>query len=268
LRAILVRRAGDEVEFEYQTTGWEDSLHPGEPDAIVPVKVEGYAVHTFLTARFFENGMWKQEYIDRSFEFALGLGEGLVTIQTARAHGSQIGGLPDDAPERSYVIALDRTRFGTDEERVYGWWETYVCFIARLLTYMTAYTMAKGVVITPEVMTRQARRRRERGKEPAPWHIVKVEPKFMSAKRRGGGDDPTGTGSEHSYRYDVMGHLRFGKHKLGDGTYRHTIEWVAPHQRGLQHTRYIPKTYKVEKGKNVSERMKAYWGPKLGGLNA
>jgi hypothetical protein len=81
-----------------------------------------------------------------------------------------------------------------------------------------------------------------------------VEPKFYS--------NPEGTGDplyQHRYRYDVIGHLRFGKHKRGDGSYSHTIEWVAPHQRGLQHSMYIPKTHRVEGGKTIAPEMRRYW---------
>jgi len=43
-----------------------------------------------------------------------------------------------------------------------------------------------------------------------------------------------GTGSQHGFRYDVRGHFRRLENK--------TI-WVRPHQRGLAHELYIPKTY-------------------------
>ena len=66
-------------------------------------------------------------------------------------------------------------------------------------------------------------------------------------------------GRQHSYRYDVMGHIRFGRHKLGDGTYRHTFEFVRPHQRGLKNSIYIPKTYNVRAGKVSHPMMKDYW---------
>ena len=52
-----------------------------------------------------------------------------------------------------------------------------------------------------------------------------------------------------------MGFLRRGRHRLRDGTYRETIEWVRPHQRGLRHTRYVPKTSRFDAGKIPDERM-------------
>lgn len=52
--------------------------------------------------------------------------------------------------------------------------------------------------------------------------------------------EPTGEGTHHGFRYDVRGHFR----KLSTGK----TTWVRPHQRGLQHELYVPKTYVVEKG--------------------
>ena len=55
--------------------------------------------------------------------------------------------------------------------------------------------------------------------------------------------EPTGEGAHHGFRYDVRGHFR----KLTTGK----TTWVRPHQRGLQHELYVPKTYVVEKGSKV-----------------
>lgn len=52
--------------------------------------------------------------------------------------------------------------------------------------------------------------------------------------------EPTGEGTHHGFRYDVRGHFR----RLESGK----TTWVRPHQRGLLHELYIPKTYVVEKG--------------------
>lgn len=51
--------------------------------------------------------------------------------------------------------------------------------------------------------------------------------------------EPTGEGTHHGFRYDVRGHFR--KFTSGKTT------WVRPHQRGLQHELYVPKTYVVAK---------------------
>jgi hypothetical protein len=108
--------------------------------------------------------------------------------------------------------------------------------------------MAKSVKIREEQepMSRQVRRALEREKKiPAPWHVVYVEPKTGVKGTPGGGE-----GAEHGYRYDVIGHLRCGRHKTKDG-YRETIEWVSDHQRGLKHELYIPKTYQVEGNRKI-----------------
>ena len=41
-----------------------------------------------------------------------------------------------------------------------------------------------------------------------------------------------------SFRFDVTGHFR----RLADGR----VIWIRPHQRGLEHERYVPKVYRVE----------------------
>ena len=43
-----------------------------------------------------------------------------------------------------------------------------------------------------------------------------------------GGDDAPG-------RHDVSGHIRMGRHRLKDGTWRITREWVTPHTRSAPH---------------------------------
>jgi hypothetical protein len=116
--------------------------------------------------------------------------------------------------------------------------------------------MAKSVEIVALPTTRQIRRALEReGRVPNPWHVVRVQPKMIRGKSETVGE----SGIKHSYRYDVIGHLRFNRHKVKDG-YRETIEWVSDHQRGLENELYIPKTYKVEKDKNIAtDAMKKYF---------
>jgi hypothetical protein len=134
---------------------------------------------------------------------------------------------------------------GADTTRRWGWWERSTIGYGSVLSWMMAYMMAKGIEIIQQMPSRADRRRAlKQGVTPQPWHLVRVEPRFVEAMS---GDHDSG--SRHSYRYDVMGHLRFGKHRLGDGTYRRSVEWVRPHQRGLANATYIPKTYFVDGGK-------------------
>ena len=118
--------------------------------------------------------------------------------------------------------------------------------LGQYLRRLCAYTMARGVEIVEEPLSRQQRKRlmAQRG-IPSEWHLVRVRPRVSSAASPVDDDDP---GSHHGFRYDVAGHLRFGRHKLGDGSYRHNVEWVRPHQRGLQHKRYIPSTRRYGSG--------------------
>ena len=105
---------------------------------------------------------------------------------------------------------------------------------ARLLSYMTA----KGIEIVEKHQPRAQRRLLTKKKVPNPWHMIRVSP---TIRRNADGEDIIpGAGGEHGYRYDVAGHLRYGRHRLADGSYRITVEWVRAHQRGLQHELYIP----------------------------
>jgi hypothetical protein len=141
-------------------------------------------------------------------------------------------------------------------DRHIGWWEKSTLHHTELLRWMVLYMMAKSIVIVEEPISRQQRRALERKELPNPWHIVKVEPKFQKGGQRPDED----TGIRHGYRYDVTGHLRFGRHRRGDGSYSETIEWIAPHQRGLANELYIPKISKFEGGKVAHERMLEYLG--------
>ena len=64
------------------------------------------------------------------------------------------------------------------------------------------------------------------------------------------GDQRGETDRRHSYRYDVAGHIRFGRHRLRDGSHRTTREWIRPHQRGLANSNYVPATRRYSKKLN------------------
>jgi hypothetical protein len=131
------------------------------------------------------------------------------------------------------------------------WWEDAIISYTDFCYWVFAYTMAKSVRIDEIPLTRQLRRAAEReGKVPNPWHVVRVEPKFHEPRPETVG----GEGSAHSYRYDVIGHIRFGRHKRKDGSYAETVEWISDHQRGLANELYIPKTYKVDGGKEIAHK--------------
>ncbi len=164
--------------------------------------------------------------------------------------------LPPGTEERleSYMLAGH-----VASARHVGWWEQVVLNYNGLLQWIWAYMMAKSVTIVPETVSRQQRRWMERKHiVPKPWHLVKVEPKFGS--HRPSGEEPS---YRHSYRYDVIGHLRFNQHRFknadGQWTYRDMIEWVPPHMRGLANELYIPKTYKVEAGKTIATKQMQRW---------
>lgn len=142
--------------------------------------------------------------------------------------------VPPDFPTGSIWVEAR-----TDGDGI-GYWERTIATLAQFTCWLLTYLTAKGIIIVEAApVSRQVARAMARAKhKPQPWHIVTVQPLRVED-----GDLPDGRGGTHGYRYDVRGHLRFGKHRRGDGTYSTTVEWIRPHQRGLQHTMYVPKTY-------------------------
>ena len=129
-------------------------------------------------------------------------------------------------------------------ERHYGTTERNANRLAILVSWLLTYMTAKGIVLEEKPVSRAERRRTERAQEkgeslPEPWHIVNVEPRTAYWTGRNSGEKGESYG-KHSYRYIVRGHLRLGKHKLKDGSYRRTREWIKPHERGLANTTFIP----------------------------
>jgi len=144
--------------------------------------------------------------------------------------------------------------------RLVGWWERYVMEMGAFFSWFLSYTMAKSVRIVrldpaKTGPAKKGKKRRAKGRIPTPWHAVTVDPSFSESTGPGGSD----SGREHAYRYDVIGHLRFGRHKCKDGSYTSSIEWVRPHQRGLKHSTYIPKTYRLKAGRVPSGKMREYF---------
>ena len=126
----------------------------------------------------------------------------------------------------------------------------------QITNWMVAYMMAKAIEIAPETVSRQQRRLMERKGIPNPWHVVQVDPKIREQRERDGYAPSTGP----RIRHDVIGHLRFGRHRRKDGTYAEHIEWVRPHQRGLANDIYVPKISNFKGGRNVHPKMHKYWG--------
>jgi hypothetical protein len=158
--------------------------------------------------------------------------------------------LPDYVQEGELVSIFELEK--------YGWWEDAMISNSNLLWWIFAYTMAKSVEIVQVPVSRQVVRAamRKEGKLPEPWHVVQVRPHTIKGRPEVVGETD---GVKHSYRYDVIGHLRFNRHKTKDG-YKDTIEWIADHQRGLENELYIPKTYKVEKDKHIAvKEMQEYF---------
>lgn len=189
------------------------------------------------------HGAWA----DRSFLYDGSLGMALsrrVTYEGAGDRGNNNTaedgstwpeGMLDDVPEHAFIGARPA---GPGR----GWWERSIAGHAQFLSWLLTYMTAKGIVIVEEGVSRQVRRAAERaGRVPKPWHVVSVQPTKIKEH------EATGGGTKHSYRYDVRGHIRFGRHPRKDGSYSNTVEWIAPHQAGLANAIYIPKTYHYDR---------------------
>lgn len=119
--------------------------------------------------------------------------------------------------------------------------------LPRAICLTMAYMTAREIKIVEEPLPRNVRRGIERKKEINPWHVITTE---NPSKRYQGSEDQT-AGPKHSYRYDVIGHFRFGRHLLSDGSHRTRREWVRPHQRGLKNLNYIPAVRRFNKPDNT-----------------
>lgn len=139
-----------------------------------------------------------------------------------------------------------------------GWWELHVRELANFFSWFLSYVMSKSVRFTRmEAQPRNLNPKRKAPKRmPVPWHMITIEPQFAQ-----GVSDHPGL-REHTYRYDVIGHLRFISRINAEGLRVREVTWVRPHQRGLKHTTYIPKTYAVRHGRQVAkEAMDEYFRP-------
>lgn len=107
--------------------------------------------------------------------------------------------------------------------------------IIRLLACaMVAYINCENIEMENHAAPAKVNAKRLRkGKKPLP--------PYYTLKIRGvqyPGNGSAGTGRTVGHRFDVRGHFR----RLENGA----MTWVRPHQRGLQHTHYVPKVYEVQ----------------------
>jgi len=191
-----------------------------------------------------------QEISYRSFVMELQSGRAVTSVEEATDHWDDPSIVPPisskivDIHGRLLLYAL-RHNSTKESGRYAGYWERSIAKYAEFFSWIILYTVAKGIEIVEEPLPRSERRRMARsakkGELPEPWQIVRVEPTVVrryEGRQAGSPDKVT-----HGYRYDVRGHLRKGKHKLRDGSYKYNVEWVPAHQRGLKHELYIPKIH-------------------------
>jgi hypothetical protein len=188
-------------------------------------------------------------YTDRGFTLAAETGQGFSLFPNFRDFEPDVSTFPDEVMDRIAASGEPADNWYVEaraEGDGRGLWERLVASYAAFISWTISYMTARGVIIVEVAESRQiVRAAKRRGESPRPWHVVTVKPTHYE-----NADDEGGGGREHGYRYDVRGHLRIGRHKRGDGTYREQIEWVRPHQRGLKHSLYIPKTYAYDGGRS------------------
>ena len=106
--------------------------------------------------------------------------------------------------------------------------------IRNLAIACIAYINCENITLdrqaAPEKVNRK--RRKQGKKELEPFYLCRIR-----GVQYAPGEGERSGGSAHGYRYDVRGHFR----RLPDGR----LTWVRPHQRGLEHELYKPKTYKA-----------------------
>ena len=158
--------------------------------------------------------------------------------------------VPADIDDDSMVL------IAPDQDRILGSIEEMIWQSGQLLNWTCCYMMAKSIEVVPELLSRQRRKALARRGLPNPWHVVRVDPKIREPELPPDIQPAEGP----RIRFDVIGHLRFGRHRRGDGSYSETIEWVRPHQRGLANELYIPKISRFSSDRNIHPRMEQYWG--------
>lgn len=88
----------------------------------------------------------------------------------------------------------------------------------------------------PPVALQKART--HRGKDPLPgWYEIT----YRKVARDYTKDKVSPQAWEHSFRYDVRGHFK----RFTRGRMMGRVVWCPPHQRGIKHSLYKPKTYRV-----------------------
>lgn len=185
------------------------------------------------------------------------------TVKTRVDEVSDLFNDPSQIPENYPKQAFNAGEDLGIENRYLGWWEQVLLNYSSLTSWILLYLMAKGIEIVEEPLPRSEKRRKERESKknekeettyPNDWHIIQSKPRFSNGSSNG-----NGSGKQHRFRYDVMGHLRHGRHQLKDGTWKLILEWVTPHQRGLNNSLYIPAIRKAEVNKKSDERNYEYF---------
>ncbi len=196
----------------------------------------------------------RSQFTDRCFRLSLDNKLAFPAVQNVR-HTNDPSEIPKDWNDLQWFVSGMKIR--GMEDRHIGFWEKSSQSWTNLLIYLFQYAMSKSVRIEEQRISRQQRRYLERKNQiPIPWRLVTLEPKFYYKYVKG---ESTGERSKPSYSYSITGHLRVNKHKLRDGSYRNTIEWVSDYIKNKEAGIFIPKTYQIKGKKNILPEMKEYF---------
>jgi hypothetical protein len=109
-----------------------------------------------------------------------------------------------------------------------------ICNLAMLIiSYLNSPGIETEKIEAPAAI--QKRRQKDRKPPIEPYYVCKVQKRHYVAS--GAAGEPSGR--HVSFRFDVSGHFRHYK----DGR----AVWIKSHQRGLEHERYVPKVYRIDK---------------------
>ena len=131
---------------------------------------------------------------------------------------------------------------GWGQDRKLNLFEATALQVGDIFMYMMNY-MTSPRMQTEEIQAPRAERRRAEksgSPPPPPWTTIAYKP--PSSKKQNSAS--TGTGSKHSYMYDVRGHWKKQPH--GPRRSLRKLIWIDNHYSGLNNATYIPRSRLVD----------------------
>jgi len=131
---------------------------------------------------------------------------------------------------------------GWDQGRKLNLFEDTAMRVGDIFMYMMNY-MTSPRMQTEEIQAPRAERRRAQktgSQPPPPWTTISYKPPSNTKQNSAS----TGTGSKHSYMYDVRGHWKKQPH--GPRRSLRKLIWIDNHYSGLDNATYIPRNRLVD----------------------